>query len=414
MARKKGTPAVETPTGKPNPKAEFDAWFKTCTDAQKKVIFEVDAKLNVIQTDKNNLRKEMQPLRVGMELSRVKEIIIGRSGKADPQKEEGRIWGAYRDSHLKDAGYSKSSCDTYVGMIVEARKILPSDELITALIDHTDEQGSVMMTGGNLERPFGKFTMYLRSDAVQEHVNDGKVNLDDLTVDDLIANVFDPKNVESRKTKPNLTVAVNTAVRQIFSKLKAERKASKKPMTDEAATMKARNRLVQYVVEALLAVCDMQPMAFKPLTAKTVKAHKLLTLASLVQAANAKKQKAAKPAKKAARKTKKAKSTHAREYEQQPEQQAEPTEIRPEGGKYVIRKNSKPQFPQLAWEIFEDGKDEQVARCQDKLQAVEAVNGLLKKAGAAVDSPNPDAAAAAQDKVIRKHLEANKPPLAAG
>ena len=43
-----------------------------------------------------------------------------------------------------------------------ARQILPSDELITSLLDHKNEKGMVDLTGGKVEKPFGKYTMYLR------------------------------------------------------------------------------------------------------------------------------------------------------------------------------------------------------------------------------------------------------------
>jgi hypothetical protein len=415
MPKKKAKPEPPAEEDHPgvegDPKVVFDAWLKTCTEAQRKTILEVYTTLLEIQSTKKDLRRELQPLRVGMELSKVKQVIVGRSGKANPQQETGRIWGAYRDSHLKAAGYSKSSCDAYVAMIEEARVILPSDELILTLLNHTDEKGAVVMSGGNRERPFGKFTMYLKSDDVQQHVKDGKVNLDDLTEDDLIANVFDSKNIETPDRPLNLTVAVNTVMKRILSELKGDENLPKdvfRPVVDEAKVIKHSHPLVKYVIEVLLAACNMEPVAFEPMSALVLEADEIITLSAMVKAANDDKKKKAdsKPEKKNQKASKK---SHLRG--EQPAQ-AEP-EIRPEGGKYVIRKSPKPKFPMTPWEIFEDGKDNAVARCQDKLQAAEAVTGLLKKAVAAVDSPNPHAASA-QDKVIRKHLEANKPPLAAG
>jgi hypothetical protein len=376
--RKKQEPLA----GKPEPKAVFDAWFQSCTDAQRRVIFEVDSKLGLIQTDKKNLRRDLQPLRVGMELSKVKQIIVGRSGKANPQQETGRIWGAYRDSNLKAAGYSKSSCDTYIGMIEEARVILPSDELITALLDHTNKKGQVVMTGGNKEKPFGKFTMYLKSTDVQQHVKDGKVNLDDLTADDLIANVFDPENVETPETKLNMTVAVDTVVKRIFSELKTKilPKEALEPVIDEAQAISHSHKLVRYVIESLLTACNMEPLAFEPVSAEIIEDDEIITLSALITAANDDKKKKADSK---GRKKKTSKKSHVRD--EQPEAE---TELRPEGGKYVIRKNRNAQhFPMTPWEIFEDGKDKPVARCQDKLQAVEQVSLLLKKTGATPNRP---------------------------
>jgi hypothetical protein len=415
MAKKRNKPATQEAAKpkvqKEDPTVVFEGWLKSCTETQRQTVFEVDARLTVIQKAKADLKRELQPLRVGMELSRVKEVIVGRTGRANPQQESGRIWGAYRDSHLKWAGYTKSSCDTYVAMIEEARKILPDDKLITALLDHTNERGAVVMTGGRRERPFGKYSMYLKSEDVQQHVDDGKVNLDDLSAEDLVANVFDPENVETPETKVNMTVAVNSVVNKIFSELKANvlpARNAQNPLVDEAQAIKHSHKLVQYVAESLLTACACEPMNFKARSLEHLKDDEIITLASLVQAANDKKKKVAdsKPAKKKANKTK---STHVREYEQ-PET-VEETEIRPEGGKHIIRKNPKPQYPQTPWEIFEDGKDKPVARCQDASQAVtEVIRLQSKEVTAAVKSPAPTDAyvTQTQDDAIRKQQDANR------
>jgi hypothetical protein len=416
MAKNKTTepPAATQPKAKKeDPNVVFEAWLKSCTESQRKTIFEVDAKLTVIQKAKTDLKRELQPLRVGMELSRAKEIIVGRSGKANPQQESGRIWGAYRDSHLKSAGYTKSSCDTYVAMIEEARKILPDNNLIVALLDHTDEKGAVVMTGGNRDKPFGRHTMYLKSENVQQHVEDDKVNLDDLSADDLIANVFDPENVETPDPVANMTMAVNTVVKRILADLKANvlPAANKQnPLIDEAQAIKHSHKLVRYVVESLLTACAMEPITFKALTLEHLKDDEIVTLSALVQEANAKKQKAddSKPAKK---KAKKAKSTHAREYVQA--ETVEENEIRPEGGKYVARRNPKPQFPATPWEVFENGKDKPILRCQDKMHAMEQIIRLLAKESAA-KAPTDAETTQAQDEEIRKQQKTERPTPPAG
>lgn len=405
MAKKKPTEplaATQPKAKKEDPNAVFDAWLKSCTESQRKTVFEVDAKLAVIQKAKTDLKRELQPLRVGMELSRVKEVIVGRSGKANPQQETGRIWGAYRDSHLKDAGYSKSSCDTYVGMIDEARMILPDDNLIVALLDHTNEKGVVMMTGGNREKPFGRYTMYLKSEDVQQHIEDGKVNLDDLSADDLVVNVFDPENVEPPEAKANMTVATNTVVKRIFTELKANvlpATNKQNPLIDEEQAIQHSHGLVKYVVESLLTACVCEPMEFKARPLEHLKDDDMITLSSLIQEANDRKKKTddSKPAKKKAKK-----ANHAREYEQQPAA-AEVTEIRPEGCKYAIRRSSKPQFPKTPWEIWEDGKDKPTARCQDASQAVTEVIRLLGKEASKRPTQTDAEIAKAQDEAIRTH-----------
>jgi len=97
MAKKqaKAEPVHEAakPKIKEDPGVVFTKFLTSCTEQQRKTIFAVDATLKLIQTDKKKLRRELQPLRVGMELSKVREIIVGRSGKANPQQESGRIWG---------------------------------------------------------------------------------------------------------------------------------------------------------------------------------------------------------------------------------------------------------------------------------------------------------------------------------
>lgn len=398
MATKKaGTGAGVKPKAKKkeDPNIIFESWLSTCTDDQRQTISAVDKRLVGIQNDRKNLKREMQPLRVGMELSRVKEIIVGHTGKAKPQKETGRVWGAYRDSHLKDAGYSKSSSDTYVDMIAAARVILPDDTLITALLDHTNGKGVVMLVGGNRERPFGKFTHYLKSsDFQKEHVKRGKVDLGDETVDDLVINVFDPDNVEEPDTLANMTLAVNTVVKRIVAEVKGEFRPGKNPLDLINVIQNARD-YVRYVVECLLTVCNCPDMkdTFEPKEKDIIELDKVLTLRAVVQELNEKKHEAATPTKK--KKTKKV--VHVR---QKPEEKAADIQV----GKYTISKNPKPQFPQTPWEVFENGNDKPVARCQDKLQAEEAVTKLLAK-DAPSDRPPQLSAAAQQDEEIRKQRE---------
>jgi hypothetical protein len=406
MAKK--TNSVEPAAKKEKPQEIFEAWFKSCTEVQKKVFFELDSRLGLIQTGKKDMRRETQPLRLGMELQKAKAVITGRAGKADPQKEEGRIWGAYRDSRLKAAGFSKSSCETYVTMIAEARKILPDDNLIITLLDHTNEKGVVMMTGGKKEKPFGPYTMYLQSDDVQKYVKDGKVDLEGLSAEDLVANVFDPENVETPDPKLRMTVAVNTVVKQLFAELKSNvlpRTSKENPLVDEEQVVKHSHRLVQYVVESLLTACAMQPIPFSARTAEHLKDDEIVTLSSLVHEANAKKTKddEAKPK---AKKAKKAKATHVREYEQQYPVGTLAGDFRPEGGKYVIRVNPKSQFPRTPWEVWEDGKDKPVARCQDKLQATDVATSLLSRKTETPSIPTApkteDELATMQDDLIRQ------------
>jgi len=382
MAKKqaKAEPVHEAakPKIKEDPGVVFTKFLTSCTEQQRKTIFAVDATLKLIQTDKKKLRRELQPLRVGMELSKVREIIVGRSGKANPQQESGRIWGDYRDSHLKAAGYTKSSADTYVGMIEEARKILPDDTLIAALIDFTNEKGAVVMTGGSKEKPFGKFTDYLKSDAVQMHIKDGQVDLDDLSADELIVHVFDPTNVETPDTPENTTVAVNTAVRRIWNEVKKKLpKATAENPIDEAVAIKLSHEKLRYVIEALLTACEMEPISLKPLLPQTFNDDDLISLSDLVTKANEKLQKAAEEKRASQRES--------------PEPETEP-EIR--HGKYTIHKNRKAQhFPQTPWEIWEDGKKKPTVRCQDKLQAETEVSRLL----------NNEAVEKAAEKLIPEH-----------
>jgi hypothetical protein len=338
----------------------------------------------------------MQPLRVGMELSRVKEIIVGHSGKANPQKETGRVWGAYRDSHLKNAGYSKSSSDTYVDMIEAARTILPDDTLITALLDHTNEKGVVMLVGGNREKPYGKYTMYLKSKDVQMYVKDGKVDLGEQTGEDLVANVFDPNNVEEPDTLANMTVAVNTVVKRIVAEVKSELKPGKNPL-DLTKVVENSRDYVRYVVECLLTLCNCPDMkdTFEPREEDIIELDKLLTLGAVVQELNEKRQKTS-----AAKPTKQKKAKKVAHVRQEPEKVAD---IRI--GKYVIRKNPKPPFPQTPWEVFEDGNDKPVVRLQDRLQAQQHVEQHLLPKDPHSDRPR-SPAAAQQDEEIRKQREA--------
>jgi hypothetical protein len=400
MAKKaKPKPPAEEdhPRVKVDPNVVFEAWLKTCTEAQRQTILEVDTTLLKIQSTKKDLRRELQPLRVGMELSKAKQVIVGRSGKANPQQEAGRIWGAYRDSHLKSAGYSKSTCDTYVGMIDEARKVLPDDTLITALLDHVNEQGMVMMTRGDLERPFGKYTKYLKSKDVQMYVKDGKVDLGEQSPEDLVANVFDPNNVEESDTVPNMTAAVNGVVKRIVSEVKGELKLGNSPL-DLTKVVENSRDYVRYVVECLLTVCNCPDMkdTFEPREEDIIELDKLLTLGAVVKKLNEKKQKTS-----AATPTKQKKAKKVVHVRQEPEKVAD-TRI----GKYSIRKNANPQFPLTPWEIFEDGNDKPVARLQDRLQAQQHVEQHLQPKDAHSDRP-PSSPAASQQQAeeIRKQRE---------
>jgi hypothetical protein len=397
MAKKKkvagaGAAVKPEPKKKEDPSVIFESWLKGCTDEQRQIVSDVDEHLIGIQSDKKDLRREMQPLRVGMELSKARRAITGQSGAASPQKESGRIWGAYRDSHLKDAGYSKSSCDTYVGMIEEARKILPDDNLITTLMDHTNEKGVVLLVGGKVDKPFGKYTKYLKSDEVQQYVKDGKVDLGDQTVDDLVINVFDPDNAEEPPdTLDHVAVAVNTAVKRIFARVKEELKTGKEPFDLKKVVENARD-YVRYVVESLLTVCDCPDMkdTFEPKEEDFIETDKLLTLEAVVKEANEKK-KASAVKSKATKPKKPKKVAHVRHAE--PEKVADIIM-----GKYTIRKNPKPQFPQTPWEVFENGNDKPVA-CQDKLQAEQYVEQHLLPKDAPSDRPS---SPAPQDEQVRK------------
>ena len=266
MAKKKkkagaGANVKPVPKIKENPSVVFESWLKTAsTPEQQNTISAVEEHLIEIQDDRKDLRRELQPLRVGMELDKVRLAITGEEGAASPQKETGRIWGAYRDSRLKKAGYSKASCDRYIGMIAAARTILPDDPLITSLLDSTSEKtGMVMLTGGTVEKPFGKYTMYLKSKDVQEHIRDGKVDLGDLSPDDLVANVFDPLNAETPDTLSNMTLAVNGVVKRIFNEVKEEVKVGKEPFDLSKVVENARDYL-RHVVECLLLVCKCPDM----------------------------------------------------------------------------------------------------------------------------------------------------------
>jgi hypothetical protein len=378
MARKKkvaGAGVKPEPRKKEDAGVLFESWFKASTPEEQAIITEVDAHLIGLQSDKKDLRREMQPLRVGIELSRVRKLIIGEEGDASPQTTNGRIWGDYRDSHLKNAGYSKASCDRYVSMTEVARKILPDDSLITALLDHTNDKDVVQLVGGNVEKPFGKYTMFLKSDEVQMHVKDGKV-LDDLSADHLIANVFDPLNAETPDTPAHMTVAVNTVVRRILTQVKGELKPGKEPLEFSKVVENARD-YVRYVVESLLTVCNCPDMkdTFEPNGEDIIELDKLLTLEAAVKEANENKQKAS--AAKPTKKQKAKKVTHVRHAEEK----AADIVI----GKYTIRKNPKPQYPQTPWEIFAEGNDKPVVRCQDRMQAEKHVEQHLLPKGAASD-----------------------------
>lgn len=417
MAKKKkvagsGAKGKPEPKKKEDPSVIFESWLKSCTEEQRNTISEVDTHLGEIQTDKKNLRRELQPLRVGMELDKVRLAITGEEGAASPQKETGRIWGAYRDSHLKDAGYSKASCDRYVGMIAAARTILPDDPLIVALLDYANDKGVVQLVGGNVKKPFGKYTMYLQSKDVQMHVKDGKVNLDDLSADDLIANVFDPLNAEAPDTLPNMSVAVNGVVSRILTQVKGELKPGKDPLDLSKVVENARD-YVRYVIECLLTVCNCPDMkdTFEPNGEDIIEADKLLTLEAAVKKANDDKQNAS--AAKPTKKQKQKKEAHVRHADDKVADIVM--------GKYTIRKNKKAQhFPLTPWEIFENGNDKPVARAQDRLQAQQEVEKLLAKQSAdnlhdladaaktqkGAHSDSPSSPAAQQDEEIRKQREA--------
>jgi hypothetical protein len=415
MARKKkvagsGAALKPEPKKKEDPSVIFENWLKKdSTPEQQQAVSAADKYLIGIQTDRKDLRREWQPLRIGMELDKVRLAITGETGPASPQTTTGRIWGAYVDSHLKDAGYSKASAKRYVGMIVEARIILPDDTLITRLLDYTDDKtGMVMLTGGKVEKPFGKYTLYMKSNDVQEHIKDGKVDLGDLSVNNLVANVF--SNPEPPPTALDLwAVAVNTVMRKFVARANAKLKPGKKPLELDQVGDHARDG-VQYVVDALLTLCkceDMKEDTFDPIDESVIKTDKLLTLEAAVNEVNEnKKQKAseAKPPKM----TKKGKLEAS-------VRQHKPAKVLV-NGKYTARKNPKPDYAnrQSPWEIFVEGTDKPVALCTDSVQAEQHMARLVVIAQAKDDavqaneqskdahSDRPPSPAAQQDEETRK------------
>jgi len=411
MAKKKkvagaGAALKPEPKKKEDPEVIFESWFKTaCTDEQKTTISDVEEHLKEIQDHRKDSRRELQPLRVGMELQKVRFAITGESGAASPQKETGRIWGAYRDSHLKKAGYSKSSCDTYVGMIAAARTILPDDSLINALLDYiNDKTGMVMLVGGKVDKPFGKYTMYLQSKDVQMHVRDGKVNLDDLSVDDLVANVFLPENAETPDTLSNMTLAVNGVVKRIFNEVKEEVKVGKEPFDLSKVVENARD-YVRHVVECLLLVCKCEDMTtFEAKDEEIIEQDSLRTLEAVVKEVNEQKKASA------AKATKPKKVKKVAHVKHEPEKV---TQVRI--GKYIISRNPSP--PPLhvkdPWQIFAKGGDTPIAWATDSLQAERIIAQLEAKDNAVqaneqskdAHSDRPSSPAAQQNEETRKQRE---------
>jgi hypothetical protein len=365
MAKKKKAGAgLKLVPKKDDPGILFESWFNNSADSeQQKIVADVEKHLKEIQTEKKNtqknMRKEFQPLRIGMQLSKVRKAITGEDGPADPQTKEGRIWGDYRDSHLKDAGYSKASCDRYVTMTEQARKILP-DSLIAVLLDYTDENGMVKLIGGSVEKPFGKFTKFLKSPDVQKHIKDGKVN-GDLSDDDLLGAFNNP---EESDTLDNISVAINTAVKRIFAKVKEEDKL-KAPFDATVVVEKARH-YVRDVIECLLLVCkctDMTTFEAREDDGMIEKAG-LDTLVGMVNKLNNEKKQ--KPVKKQRAK---------KGIPPKPEREQDIVM-----GDFTIRLNKKAQhFPQTPWEVFEKGADKPSFRAQDELQAKQEVLKLQAK-----------------------------------
>jgi hypothetical protein len=392
MARKKAVAVQKSePQTKEDPNILFESWFKASSPEDQQIVNDVDEHLIKIQTDKKNSRRDLQPLRVGMELSKVRKLIIGNEGAADPQTKEGRTWGAYRDSHLKKAGYSKSSCDTYVSMTTEARMILP-DDLITALLDYTDDKGVVKLVGGNVKKPFGKYTKFLRSDEVQNHLKDGKLDKF-LSQTELLLSTFTvKKNVEQPETIPNLSVAINTVVRRIFNEVKDDLKLTA-PFDLTQVVDNARDN-VRDVIQHLLLVCSCPDdmTTFEASDKEVIEEDKLETLIGIVNKKNELK-------KAATAKTKKEKKKLHRRKRPQADDKATDIVM----GKYTIRKNLTPEKPLTPWEVFMASSDKPFAWSKTQALAEELVTALqAKDAGSDKTPAHKDDLTQLQEDAIRK------------
>jgi hypothetical protein len=351
-------------------------FLETLDSETQKQIAAKKAELEAIQTHRNDLRAELQPLRIGRTLTEIRQLICGVDGniveQADSQTVAGRAWGAYKRSHLQTAGYSKSSAESYVNMIAAARDLLPSDDLITALLNYKNDKGVVQMVGGSMAKPFGKFNLYIASNDVQQYVKDGRVELpDDITAEDFVGNVFDPENAEPTERADHSVAAANFVVKRIFAELQDDGTATfseGQTRLDEDKVVRAGYEYLKTIAAWLLNCLGVsKKAAFEPAPESEME-NGLISLGQLVREVNEKKAKqiavaqAKADAKKANKEEKIAAAKAARAASNPKESPAAPeTEFVSEDGRLRVWLNPKPKFPNMPYEVTELGKKKVLA-----------------------------------------------------
>lgn len=188
------------------------------SDQQKKRLTALEKQLEQAVGNRNSAKEGLQNLRIGLTLDEMHFILTGSKEYLSGKAEGNSAWGAYISTHLAQAGYGRSKVYNSIAQLQAARRIVPDDSIVLALINYKDpEKGIVLMVGGDEEKPFGKYTKHL-----QEHtkVVEGKVDLGEATLDEFVCETFlDPEKTEALDS---YTAAVNSLFTRIWSMLRDE------------------------------------------------------------------------------------------------------------------------------------------------------------------------------------------------